>query len=112
MILELYASYGYVEETVGEAIMKFNETNGKYFIEVTDRYTVEIGNAYNDINSDDELSTISDKYSAEMSNQLAMDIINGDGPDIFMDVSYYGQLQSDNYLADLSPYVKDLDSNK
>ena len=111
-ILELYASYGYVEETVGEAIMKFNETNGKYFIEVTDRYTVEIGNAYNDINSDDELSTISDKYSAEMSNQLAMDIINGDGPDIFMDVSYYGQLQSDNYLADLSPYVKDLDSNK
>ncbi len=111
-ILELYASYGYVEETVGDAIMKFNETNGKYFIEVTDRYTVEIGNAYNDINSDDELSTISDKYSADMSNQLAMDIINGDGPDIFMDVSYYGQLNNDNYLADLSPYVKDLDSDK
>lgn len=111
-ILELYASYGYVEETVGDAIMKFNETNGKYFIEVTDRYTVEIGNTYNDINSDDELSTISDKYSADMSNQLAMDIINGDGPDIFMDVSYYGQLNNDNYLADLSPYVKDLDSDK
>ena len=111
-ILELYASYGYVEETIGDAIMKFNETNGKYFIEVTDRYTVEIGNAYNDINSDDELSAISDKYSAEMSNQLAMDIINGDGPDIFMDVSYYGQLNNDNYLADLSPYVKDLDSDK
>ena len=111
-ILELYASYGYVEETVGDAIMKFNETNGKYFIEVTDRYTVEIGNAYNDINSDDELSAISDKYSADMSNQLAMDIINGDGPDIFMDVSYYGQLNNDNYLADLSPYVKDLDSDK
>ena len=111
-ILELYASYGYVEETIGDAIMKFNETNGKYFIEVTDRYTVEIGNAYNDINSDDELSAISDKYSADMSNQLAMDIINGDGPDIFMDVSYYGQLNNDNYLADLSPYVKDLDSDK
>ena len=111
-ILELYASYGYVEETVGDAIMKFNETNGKYFIEVTDRYTVEIGNAYNDINSDDELSAISDKYSADMSNQLAMDIINGDGPDIFMDVSYYGQLNNDNYLADLSPYVKDLNSDK
>ncbi len=111
-ILELYASYGYTPEAVGDAITKFNDTNGKFFIEVTDRYTSDVNYDYDEINSDDDLSVVSDKYTADMSNQLAMDIINGDGPDLFMDVSSYGQLNNDNYLADLSPYVKDLDSNK
>jgi len=38
-ILEMYSSYGYIEDKVGEAIIKFNESNSDYFIEVSDRYS-------------------------------------------------------------------------
>ena len=41
-----------------------------------------------------------------------MDVMNGDGPDMFLDVSYLGQLNSGNYLADLTPFIGNLDSNK
>ena len=47
-----------------------------------------------------------------MSNALAMDILNGDGPDILMNVSELGQLNNTNYLADLTPYTGNLDSAK
>ena len=38
--------------------------------------------------------------------------MNGEGPDILMDVSSYGQLNNQNCLVDLSPYLKDLKSDK
>ena len=41
-----------------------------------------------------------------------MDIMNGEGPDILMNTSDYGQLNNDNYLVDLSPYFNDLDKDK
>ena len=49
---------------------------------------------------------------SNMSNQLAMDILNGEGPDILLNVSTYGQLNSKSYLADLTPYVGNLSSEK
>ena len=39
-----------------------------------------------------------------MSNQLAMDIINGEGPDIIMNAGMLGQLNNSSYLVDLSVY--------
>ena len=111
-ILELYASYGYTDQTVSKTISKFNDTNGKYFIEVTDRYKSDADYNYSEINSDDELNKAQNDYLADMSNKLAMDILNGEGPDMFLDVSYLGQLNSVNYLTDLSPIVSDLDSSK
>ena len=112
-VLELYSSYGYVEEKISDAIMKFNMTNGEYFIEVSDRYTDVLESAdYSDVNSDDEYDSVRLHADSEMSSHLAMDIISGNGPDILMDVSSYGQLNNTNYLADLSPYIGDLDPEK
>ena len=112
-ILELYASYGYTEGRVSDAILKFNETNGDYFIEVTDRYSNNGDNTlYDDVNSEDDYQTIQLGLDADMSNQLSMDILNGEGPDLLMNVSSYGQLNSTNYLVDLTKYVGDLDSEK
>ena len=51
-------------------------------------------------------------FNAKMSNELAMDILNGEGPDILLNCSNYGQLNNTNYLADLSTYVGTLDSDK
>ena len=111
-VLELFASYGYTGDQVANAINKFNETNDKYFIEVTDRYTRDINTNYSDFNSDDEVSAAETKIYSDISNKLAMDIMNGTGPDMFLDVSYFGQLNNDNYLKDLTPYLGDINSDK
>ena len=112
-ILEMYASYGYTDESVANAVVKFNETNGDYFIEISDRYrNVGAEIDYNEANSDDEMDTMVLNSSAELSNKLAMDIINGEGPDMLMDVSSFGQLNNTDCLADLTPYLGNLDPDK
>ena len=112
-IMELYSPYGYVNEKIGDAINEFNNTNKEYFIEVSSRYT---GDEYYDysakMNSNDEYETANLNGNAKLSNKLAMDLLNGDGPDILMDVSTFGQLNNKNYLVDLSQYIGTLDSEK
>lgn len=111
-ILEMYSSYGYIETSVGDAIIEFNATNKDYFIEVSDRYSGIDNIDYQNINSEDDWQNASLKLNADMSNALAMDILNGEGPDILMNVSDFGQLNNTNYLADLTPYIGGLDSSR
>ncbi|MBR6211278.1 MAG: hypothetical protein IKQ81_09025 [Clostridiales bacterium] len=108
-VLELYARNG-INEQAGEAISRFNMTNDLYFIEVIDRYQEE--SIMIDINNvDTEVLSALDS-GTELSNQLAIDIMNGEGPDILLDVSEFSQLNSPNCLADLTPYLEDLDSEE
>ncbi len=111
-ILEMYSSYGYMDDKIADAVIEFNETNKDYFIEVTDRYRNIANYSYSDLNSDDELDAQQLNYNAEMSSKLAMDILNGEGPDMLMDVNAYGQLKNPEYLADLTPYIGKLDPSK
>ena len=111
-ILEMYSSYGYTDDQIADVILKYNETNPDYFIEVADRYKNTASYDYESMNSDDDMDAQWLSYSAELSNKLAMDILNGEGPDILMDVSSFGQLNNSNYLADLTPYIGNLDSEK
>ncbi|MCR5329120.1 MAG: hypothetical protein K6E12_09775 [Saccharofermentans sp.] len=111
-ILELYSPYGYTEDKIGDAILKFNESSSDYFIEVDDRYTSLDDSDYSDAETDDDYQQVALESDANMSNQLAMDIMNGEGPDILMNASYYGQLNNSNYLTDLTPYIGTLDSDK
>lgn len=111
-VLELF-SPNRIENYTGEAISVFNETNGKYFIEFTTNYDME--DFYDD--SFDENNYDIDKIArlntgARLSNKLAIDIMNGEGPDILMDVSGYNQLNNSNCLADLTPFIKDADPDK
>lgn len=111
-ILEMFCAYGYVEEKIGDAIIKYNENSSAYFIEVTDRYSNIDDMDYNNLNSEDDYANANLNVNAKMSNELAMDIMNGEGPDILMNVSDLGQLNDTNYLADLTPYIGTLDSEK
>ena len=111
-VLNLYTPNGQTNEMTAEAILKFNETNGGYFIEVTDKYKTNNSLDFTDINSEDEYQNVMLNTNNKMSNQLAMDIMNGEGPDILMNTSGYGQLNSETYLADISSYFKDLGSDK
>ncbi len=111
-ILELYAPYGHLDETVNDAILKFNETNGNCFIEVTNKYTPNTSTEFMTVDSSDEYDNVMLNQKAEMSNRLAMDIMNGEGPDIIMNTGNLGQLNNDSYLIDLAPYFNDLDKEK
>ena len=112
-IMELYVPYGYVNEKVADAINKFNKENADYFIQVSGRYTDD--DAYNagaQATNEDEMQTANLNGDAKISNKLAMDILNGEGPDILMNVANFGQLNSSNYLVDLTKYVGTIDNEK
>lgn len=112
-VMELYVPNGYVNEKIADAINKYNSTSSEYFIEVSGRYTND--QAYNygtQINNEDEYETATLNGDAKVSNKLAMDLLNGVGPDIMMDVANFEQLNNSNYLVDLSKYIGDLDSEK
>ena len=111
-ILELYSSYGYLSEEISRAVLKFNKSNTEYFIEVADRYTSEVDYDYSNVNNADDSDAASLKYMAGMSNKLAMDIMNGDGPDMLLNIDYYNQLRNDNYLMDMSSLVSNMSKDK
>ena len=111
-VLELYCSQGYVDEETCSQINAFNNTNGNCFIEVTDKYSQGSSKDHGDANSNDEADRLDMEYYSQIGNRLAMDMINGVGPDIFLNVSQYDSLKNGECLADLMPYLGDLDSGK
>ena len=111
-VLELYSANDRSADVIGDAIVKFNDTNANYFIEVTERYDpVGFMEASSSAGSD-EYFMEQLNASSKLSNQLAIDLMNGVGPDILMNAASFTQLYCDNCLADLSPYVGTLDSSK
>ena len=111
-VLELYAANGYVNQTISEAIVRFNETNKDYFIEVTGRYTVDNGYTSQQDDSEDDVSNALLQSNMSLNDKLAMDIINGEGPDILIIADDMGRLNNPNNLVDLSKYLGDLDPEK
>ena len=113
-ILELYTEYQ--DEIVGAAVEKFNNKNTKYYIEYVDRYSDELQKFYESVDivsmDDDEYKQFKLELDNKLSNALAMDIMNGEGPDILINTSKYSQLNNPEYLIDLSPYVKDFDPDQ
>lgn len=110
-ILELYSQY--VGEEICAAIEKYNETNKKCFIEISERYNEKDygsleGDWRNYSSVDLKVQTLN--ANSALSNDLITDIVAGKGPDILIGMSQYGQLNNADYLLDLSPYVSGLDS--
>lgn len=112
-ILELYVLGGYPTDVTYDAISDYNTADKDYFIQVTNKYDVEkyYEDAYS-ADSDDEWAEANLNMMSGISDELAVDLINGEGPDIILDAASLGQLNNDNYLADLSGYVKDLSSDE
>lgn len=91
---------GEIELSIGTAISEFNQTNPDYFVMAKsyalsdeDKSSIEL-----EINSN--LST-----EAIISNNLMMDMLAGDGPDILINTANYSQFNSDDYLMDLSSFI-------
>lgn len=110
-VLELYVANGEVDSTLSDAVIEYNNASSDYYIEFTDRYDRSDYMDYSGINSQDDYDSAWINANASLSDELAIDIINGEGPDIIMNASALGQLNNDNCLVDLTPYLTDLDDN-
>ena len=111
-VLEIYSPHE-VDAYTGDAVARFNETNEKYFIEYTNRYNISdfYDDSFDEKNADvKKLANLN--TTAGLSNKLAIDIMNGDGPDILLDCSSYNRLYNSKCLTDLTPFVKDADPDK
>ena len=111
-VLEIYSPNG-IDDKTGEAVTRFNETNSKYFIEYAFDY--DDRDNYDDTNdesNEDVWMMTKTRNNAHLSNKLAIDIMNGDAPDILLDCSSFSVLNNSNCLADLTPFVKDADPDK
>ena len=111
-VLEIYSPNG-IDDKTGEAVTRFNETNSKYFIE----YAFDYDDRDNYDDTDDESNEdvwmmTKTRNNAHLSNKLAIDIMNGDAPDILLDCSSFSRLYNKSCLVDLTPFVKDADPDK
>ena len=108
-VLELFSPTG-INDSTREAISRFNAANSEYFIKETDRYNYYSYFDYDGTeDSEDKDRNVELRGINKLSSELAIDIMNGDGPDILMNISSYGRLNNSNCLADLTPYLGDLD---
>jgi hypothetical protein len=110
-VLEMYSAESLSDGRIGDAITKFNNTNGSYYIEMTNRYDQSLAER-SSASSDDDFFMADLNISSKLGTRLATDIMSGNGPDILLNAAYLGQLNSDNYLADLTPFFDSLDSSK
>ena len=111
-VLEVYAPYGWTNSVIYNQIVKFNDTNGKYFIEIADRYAQETESTIGNYESEEDYNKTVLDFDNELGNKLSMDILNGNGPDIFLNADYFGPLNYKEHLVDLTPYIGTLDEDK
>lgn len=89
-----------------DAVCRFNEQNSEYFAEFDTRYELENYADSNTIGYDyDSLSSLCKDVNSDLGNQLSVDLLAGEGPDIIIGGSSYSQLNNPDYLVDLTDYI-------
>ena len=104
-ILSIGIVNGYVTYSLSEAINIFNETNSEYFatLEFIDAEYLD-DNYVTDDGSFDQDAYMNDYNAANatMTNELAINLMSGEAPDIIMSAFQFSQLNNSDYLLDLS----------
>ena len=121
------AYLGEISDHLAQSICDFNETNPDYYIRYRGYYDLtdysdfsNIGQAARLEDMDMEIAGYlgGDGYDpslnefvfdaeSNMSNELIMDMLSGEGPDIILGGMTYTQLDRDDYLIDMSQYYTD-----
>lgn len=89
-----------------EAVRIFNENSTDHYLMFDNRYNFADYVDYSNAESEDDTRTIYYKGASALSNQLATDLLSGDGPDILLDAGDFSLIQSEEYLVDLCRYIK------
>lgn len=91
-----YVSYGECE-----IIYQYNELQDQYYVAIDNSYVID--------NSEEYYSNYGTyiESASQMTAQLAVDLMAGNGPDIILDGFDFEELNKDDCLIDLMPYLED-----
>lgn len=92
---------GYVPEVICTAIYEYNLQSTDSYIYVDPRYMMERASDYESDNYKEQVRAT----ASEIGDQLMVDIIAGDGPDIIINGYNYNQFNNPNVLVDLNPLI-------
>ncbi len=96
---------GSMSDFIAKAISEFNQSNENYFVKpVTYTYSTLM---YEGDASDAQHFFM--EQDNQIANQLAIDMLSGEGPDIILGAYNFTQLNNENYLYDLSDIVDEID---
>ena len=99
------ATTQYLNYTMCEAVCQFNEQSSDYFITIDNSYSMDKYMDYDDIETDEDYNNSMLTASSELTDQLAIDLMAGEGPDIILDSTSFYQLNNDDYLLDVSDRI-------
>jgi len=99
-VLEIAPIWG-INETIGETQQVFNRNSKDYYAYISTRYDCEYFSLPEYYKAEE---TLTDTVNL-ITDQLAVDIRNGNGPDIIIGLGDSTQLDSQEFLVNLCPYI-------
>lgn len=95
-----------LDYSISEAIMRFNSESDTSFMLFDNRYKTNSEIDYTNTDNTDQAALKNLNSYAAVSDRLTMDILAGEGPDIFITNGANEQLSKKDYFIDLSDYLK------
>ena len=105
------AQLNYMDNSLENAIVKFNNESDSCFIKVITDYIPSVMDDQVQLVTPSDYENYYMTKTASLVDKLTIDLMSGDGPDMIMGTSGYSQLQKDEVLLDLSDYYDGM-SNK
>lgn len=96
------ASFG----AIPEAISLFNQSSDDYFVQLKP-YNLNY-DGFDNISSNEAFIDYKDSQVSSAANELTMDLLSGEGPDILIDMASMTQLNSEEYLYDISEILDEI----
>ena len=94
-----------LDYSISEAMMIFNSTSSTSFLLFDSRYKANTDIDYSNADNTDRAAVSALNSYASVSDRLAMDIINGEGPDILITNGANEQLSKEDYFVDLTDFL-------
>lgn len=91
--------------SIDEAVYQFNETNPDYFARLSYLSYEDFYDGTSRVEEPESWTAYDNKATLELTNQLTVDLLSGDAPDIILDAAGCQQLNNDDYLLDLNEFV-------
>lgn len=92
-ILDVYSLSGSVSFSEAESVVKFNETNSDYFIKMS----------FANVATEDDESDY--KNVNAVSDELMIDVMNGEGPDVILNAQGIAQFNTSAYFVDMASFI-------
>lgn len=90
------------EDIIYEAVYRFNRTDDEYFVKIVpNNYNYYVGLNFS---YDDDYETVIRKARKDMGDQIMVDLMAGNCPDVVFYATEYEQLNNGKYMLDMSKF--------